>query len=45
MRNEEAARVMLDAEFYEDPQAYGYAGTLALREAGRITPPPIASCV
>ena len=45
MRNEEAARVMLDAEFYEDPQAYGYARTLALREAGRITPPPIASCV
>lgn len=45
MGDEKADRIMPDAEFDKDPEAHGHAGALALREACRIAPPPIASCV
>ncbi len=45
MGDEKADRIMPDAEFDKDPEAHSYAGTLALREACRIAPAPIVSCV
>nr|WP_247714519.1 hypothetical protein [Qipengyuania aerophila] len=45
MGDEKADRIMPNAEFDKDPEAHGYAGTLALREPSRMTPPPVASCV